>query len=117
MTGPDVVADVDRQVTDDPAALADEAPVADPHHRLRQAFLSRHHPRGQRDLWTDHRSLADVDVALVQDRVGRKADDAVRPESAEAATGSAAWPDRRVPAQAAPRGPHDRTTQLVACAS
>ena len=34
VAGPHVVADLDREVADDAAALADQAAIADPHHRV-----------------------------------------------------------------------------------
>ena len=44
-TGVDVVADLDLEVTDDVAAPADHAPVADAHHRVGDHLLAGHHAR------------------------------------------------------------------------
>ena len=43
VAGPDVVADLDRQVPDDAAPLADQAAITDRHHAIRQAALPGHH--------------------------------------------------------------------------
>ena len=80
---PDVVADLDRQVADDAAPLADEAAVADRDHRVAHRDLTGDHPGRQAHVRADQRALPDVDVLLVEDRDRREADDAALAEPAE----------------------------------
>ena len=47
MTGPDVVADLDAEVTHDAASLSDEAAIADANDRIAEAGLPRHHACGE----------------------------------------------------------------------
>ena len=97
VAGPDVVADLDREVPDDAAALADQAPVADADHRIADAILARHHAGRQRGVRADHRVAPDADVALVEDRVRGEADDAALPELTESPSRRAVRADRRPP--------------------
>ena len=114
VTRPHVVADLDREVPDDAAALADQASVADAHHRVAQALLAGHHARRQRDAGAEHRALADVDVALVEDRVRREADDAAAAEVAERSGVAALRPDRTPAADGRPRSADGVTGEVVA---
>src|SRR5262249_51029947 len=94
MAGPDVVADLDRQVPDDPAAPADEAAIADPHDWVGDAHLARDHPRRERHVGTDQRAGADVDVALVDQRGRREADPAALADRPEPPAAPRPRPDR-----------------------
>ncbi|MEK9938117.1 MAG: hypothetical protein VW552_05245, partial [Ilumatobacter sp.] len=66
MTRPDVVTDLDRQVTDDPRAPTDETAIADAHHRSTETLLTGDHARRQRDVLTELRDRAVVVVLLLQ---------------------------------------------------
>ena len=96
VTRPDVVTDLDRQVTDDPRAPTDETAIADAHHRSTETLLTGDHARRQRDVLTDHRVRADVDVVLVHDRRRRETDHASGTERPETPTGPGARTDRAV---------------------
>ena len=86
----------------------------DTHHGIAETLLTGHHSCRQCDVGADHGLLADVDVVLVEDGVGRKADDASCSEPAETAPGSGVGPDRPHPAEPRPRAAHSLTTDAVA---
>lgn len=81
MTGPNIVADFDREVTDDSARSTDQTPVTDLHYRRCEARLARDHPGGQRNLRADHGVAAYFDITLIKDRGEWMANDASLSES------------------------------------
>ena len=93
VAGPDVVADLDREVADDATPLADQAAVADATTRSDRHRWPGTMPADRRDLRPDHRAGPDVDVALVDDRGRREADDAALAEGAEAPAPAAVGAD------------------------
>ena len=104
---PHVVADLDRQVADDPAAAPDQAAVADAHDGVGHALLAGHHARRQRHVGPDQRAGADVDVALVDEGRRREADHAAVAERAEALAPSRVRADRAELLDLLPRAVHD----------
>ena len=103
MTGPNIVTDLNSEVANDSAALADQAAIADRDHWIADAYLIRHHARRQGDVRPQHGSRPNVDVPLVEDRVGRKADDAGRTKPTESFAFNTVWPNRADVAGAAPQ--------------
>jgi hypothetical protein len=83
MAGPNVIADLDSQVTDDATPFTNEAPVADADDRISDHLLAGDHAGRKGDLRPKHRAFADVDVVLVEQRVRRKADHTVLSELAK----------------------------------
>src|SRR5262249_25765062 len=84
MAGEDVVADHDALLAHDRRALADQRVVADRHHLGVTEVLLRRHTGRQARVRSEHRSLADADVALAEERGDREADRAPRTEAPEA---------------------------------
>jgi hypothetical protein len=109
MARPDVVADLDREVPDNPAAPPDQASVADPHDGVGEATLARRHPGRQRHVRADDRPVPDVDVALVDDGRRRKADHAAVAEPPEPPAAAAPGPDRPELAHDVPAPEHELT--------
>src|SRR5438552_3484734 len=93
MTGEDVVAELDRLVRDDPAALADEATITDPEARCPPAGCTRHDSGRERGVRPDDAPRTHLDVLLAEERGHGEADRRPLTETAEAARPRAPGPD------------------------
>ena len=83
VTRPDVIANIDTEMTDDSAPSSDQTPVTDSHNRISDAFLAGRHTCTQRYSRADHCGLTYLYVALVVDGVRRETNDAPSTETAE----------------------------------
>ena len=72
---PDVVADIDREVTHDAAPPPDETTITNSHHRRCHASLTGHHSGRQRAIRTNHGVATDLDVFLVVNGHPRESDE------------------------------------------
>lgn len=95
MAGPDIVADLDCKMSNNPTAAPDQAAITDFHHRVGHTFLTRNHAGCQRNVGADHRSGTDLNVTLVHDRVRRKANHAALSKRAESTATLGVRADRR----------------------
>jgi hypothetical protein len=100
--GVDVVSDLEVEVSDDVAAAADHASVTDPHHRVGDHPLSRHHPGRDAHVRSEQRVLADADRTLAEDGARREGQAAALPEGPEPTGQPVARSDGAVPADPFP---------------
>lgn len=74
MASPHIVADINREMTDDSRSTTDQTSITNPNNWVRQTFLTRHHACREGDILTDHRLLADLNIFFVEYRRKRKQD-------------------------------------------
>lgn len=94
VTGPNVVADFDIEMSHDAAALSNQAAVTNFNYRVRDALLPRNHSGGKSDMGPDHGARSNVNELFVEQRVGGKANDAVLAERTKFPAPPAVRPDR-----------------------
>jgi hypothetical protein len=65
---PYIVSNFNAEMADDSAASSNQATVSNLDNRIRNAFLTGHHARGQGDVWTNQRIRPDLNVLLIKNR-------------------------------------------------
>jgi hypothetical protein len=104
VAGPDVVADLDAFVADDPDALAQRAAVPDRDDRVAAHAHLRRHARADARERPDRRARADLDPLLAEDDGRRERDHRAVAEARELPRPTVTGADRAQADRAVPRG-------------